>query len=317
MGSNSDTAFDDGDQLDAMLRDSKALDKRRNSSIADARAIVDEFSNKSEDGAWPNLNRAEVASRLLDLISSADSDAVGQSDQAGRAIFQGALNLCGPAAFFQCVIKRDPVMFATFATGLFDIGQGDLGSLHVEPNGDIINTDYAGLVPRMNGQVCPQADWMVMGALRNSTNAFWTGSFHGTPSEVMAAGTRPGELADWLEQTGIYASVSNEANWMQSKGIPHATNLPDYDGVDLISLINADLISNARNLPADSSWPMTEFPNHWVVIIAQTMPEVTKDAVYFPIWTWGSAMTLDVPTKSFVQNYYGALVCKLPPVASA
>jgi hypothetical protein len=307
----SDTAFDDADQLDKTIKDARSLDKLRNSKIANARSLIADFANDTSNGAWPNLDRSSVVNRLLDLIGPESSDAAGEPDEAGRAVQQGALNLCGPAAFFQFVIKRDPVMFAKYATSLFNTGKGDLGDLHVEPSSDIINTNYADLIPRMARAVCPQADWMVLGALRNSTNAFWTGSFKGTPDEVVAAGTRPSELADWMQKTGLYSSVSNEANWLETKGIPHATGLPEYDGVDVAALINADLIRAARNLPSDSSWPLTEFPNHWVIIIGKTMPELTKDAVYFSIWTWGGTLTLDVPTKSFVDNYYGTVIGKL------
>jgi hypothetical protein len=42
-------AFDDVDQLDAMLKDSKSLDKLRNSTIADARSIIDDFSNETDN----------------------------------------------------------------------------------------------------------------------------------------------------------------------------------------------------------------------------------------------------------------------------
>jgi len=305
------TAFDDVDQLDAFMKDSKAFDKLRKSQIADARSLIDTFSSETDDSAWSFLDRAVVASRLLDLIGPESSDIDGQLDVAGRLIQQGALNLCGPAAFFQFIIKRDPVMFATFATNLFNTGEGDLGELHVAPGNEIRGMNYSDLLPRMGGSICPQADWMVMGALRNSTNAFWTGSFHGTPDEVLAAGTRPGELSDWLEKTGLYTSVRNEANWMQSRGIPHATGLVNAEGCDIAGLINADLIHAARNLPPGSSWPMTEFPNHWVIIIGETSKDVTRDAVFFNIWTWGGNQVLEVPMDAFVNNYYGVVQAQL------
>jgi hypothetical protein len=303
-------AFDDADQLGQMLQDTKATDKKRFSTIADARSIVDDFRGHS-DAAWPALDRGQVADRLLELLGPESSDTAGVPDVAGRALQQGAMNLCGPAAFFHMVIKRDPVMFATYATELFDTGQGTLGSLQVSPGSDIVQADYASLVPRMTSCVCPQADWMVLGALRNSTNAFFTGSFHGDPDQEMAAGTRPDELTDWLRQSGLYASIKNQANWMQNVGIPHAERLSLAEGVDVIPLINADLIHAARNLPSSSSWPMTEFPNHWVVLIGEVSKDVTKDAVFFNIWTWGDKEILDVPQSKFVDNYYGEIVATL------
>jgi len=301
------SAFDDADQLGTFLQDTKASDKLRKSTIADARAVVGAFRNSGDAGAWTSLDRTQVADRLLELIGPESSDQDGNSDEAGRAIRQGSMNLCGPAAFFQFVIKRDPVMFATYATDLFNTGQATLGSLSIAPGDDIKQADYAGFLPRMTSGICPQADWMVLGGLRNSTDAFWTGSFHGDPDQELAAGTRPAELADWLTQTGLYSSVKNEANWMQSAGVPHAVDLPTFEGADVAALINADLIHAARNLPSTSSWPMTEFPNHWVIVLGETSKDVTKDAVFFNIWSWGESHILEVPLNAFVQNYYGAI----------
>jgi hypothetical protein len=298
-------SFDDVDQLGAYLKDTKATDKLRKSTIAEARAKIETL--RTDAGAWASLDRGTVADRLLELVGPESSDTADQPDQAGRAVQQGSLNLCGPAAFFQFVIKRDPLMFAVYATDMFNTGLGSLGSLSVTPSADITSADYGALLPRMTSGVCPQADWMVLGALRNSTDAFWAGTFRGDPRQEIAAGTRPSEIADWMKQTGLYSSVANEANWMTSAGVPHAEGLSMAAGSDIAALINADLIRAARNLPAGSSWPMTDFPNHWVTVIGEPAKDVAKDAVFFNIWTWGDALALEVPTAAFIANYYGAI----------
>jgi hypothetical protein len=307
MATVAESAFDDADELGAFLQDSKGSDKLRKSTIADARALVEDFRNRDGAGEWPALDRNTVADRVLELLGPESSDETGNADAAGRALFQGSMNLCGPAAFLAFVIKRDPLMFATYTTDLFDTGEGALGLMRIVPGDDIRLADYAGYIPRMTSGVCPQADWMVMGALRNSTDAFWTGSFHGDPEQELAAGTRPAELAEWMEQSGLYADVRNEANWMQSAGYPHAAGLPLWEGADVAALINSDLINAARNRPASSAWPLTEFPNHWVIVLGETAKDVTKDAVFFNIWSWGESHVLDVPIDAFVQNYYGAV----------
>ncbi len=307
MSTVTEPAFDDADELGAYLQDSKASDKRRRSTIADARAVVEDFRNRDTAGAWPALDRSAVAERLLELLGPESSDDTGSADAAGRALFQGAMNLCGPAAFLGFVIKRDPLMFASYATDMFDTGEGSLGLMRIAPGDDIRLADYAGYLPRMAASVCPQADWMAMGALRNSTDAFWTGSFRGDPDQELAAATRPAELAEWMEKCGLYSDVRNEANWMQSAGYPHAADLPLSEGVDVAALINADLIRAARNRPATSAWPLTEFPDHWVIVLGETSQDVTRDAIFFNIWSWGESYVLDVPIDAFVQNYYGAV----------
>ena len=46
MSAVTESAFDDADQLGTFLQDSKASDKLRRSTIADARALVEEFRNR-------------------------------------------------------------------------------------------------------------------------------------------------------------------------------------------------------------------------------------------------------------------------------
>jgi len=304
-------AFDDADQLGQHLRDAKASDKKRFSAIADARNLVEQFRGRADAGAWPSLDRNTVADQLQELLGPANGDDPSLPDVAGRALQQGSMNLCGPAALLHLVIKRDPMMFAAYATQLFDTGKASLGSLQVAPGDDIVKADYASLLPRMTKFVCPQADWMALGALRNSTNAFFTGSFQGDPDQILAAGTRADELTDWLNQTGLYSSVQNQANWMQTVGIPHAEGLSLAAGVDTICLINANMINAATETSNSSSWPMSLFPNHWVLLIGEVIKNAGKDSVFFNIWTWGGTQDLEVPQSAFVDNYYGEIVATL------
>jgi hypothetical protein len=312
MADTTDTDyFTDTDQLDQLIKDAKSLDKKRLSTIADARRIVQDFSGRDGSSAWSSLDRAQVSARLLELLGPPEGDDSTTADSAGRALQQGSLNLCGPAALFNFVIKRHPVMFATYATQMFESRRSALGSLTVAPNDDIVDADYSALLPRMTSGVCPQADWMVLSALRNSTDAFWAGSFRGDPDQELSADTSAGELTDWLTQTGIYSSVNNDANWMQSKGIPHATNLSVAEGVDVAPMIHTNLIKAARNELKAKNWPLTDFPNHWVVLIAEVVTDDSRDGVFFNIWTWGGTQILEVPTQDFIQNYYGAVTATL------
>lgn len=309
--STTDSAFDDADELGQYLTDTKGSDKRRVTSIADARGIVEQFGAGTSGGAWPSLDRQVVATRLLDLLGPDENSQPEGADLAGAAVLQGAMNLCGPAAFFRVIIKRDPVMFAAYATQLFENGAARIGGLEVTPSQSIVEATYSSYVPSMGGDVCPQADWMVLGALRNSSNSFLTGTFTGDPDEKIAAATTPGTLASWLEQAGIYASVSNEANWMQPAGIPHGQGLSLAEGVDAIALINTDLMSHDVAPPPPCSWPMTEFPNHWVIVVGEVVQDVQQGFVYFNIWTWGQQHIMQVPQSAFVDNYYGAIIATL------
>jgi hypothetical protein len=54
-------------------------------------------------------------------------------------------------------------------------------------------------IPRMDPK-CPQAEWMAMSALRDSSNLVL--DFEGTPEEDVSGITTPGEITDWLIATG-------------------------------------------------------------------------------------------------------------------
>lgn len=94
---------------------------------------------------------------------------------------QGALGLCTSAAFFHHVLQRKSAEFTSFANALYGAGIGFLGELKVAPGSDLRNVDYAKLLARFPG-LPPQADWMVMSALRDSANCSSTSRAHQTRS---------------------------------------------------------------------------------------------------------------------------------------
>ena len=294
-------AFDDADQLDQLLNDAKASDSIAISTIDDANSIINDFAGKSDDGSWVSLDRSTVAQRLSEIVADP------------RKVQQGALNLCGPAAFFSQWTKRDPVAFATFATRLFDDGQSAIGSLQVTPNQDLLQQDYAAMLAGMGGSVSPQADWMILGSLRNSTDVFWQGTWKGDPQQELSGLTRPEEVAQWFTATGIYASVKDDGNWMTPKGLPHALGLQQIEGVDIALMIHANLMATSLNKPYDDDWLMRQFPNHFVVLLGDVVQDIQTQQVRLTVWTWGEVKPLLVSQKDFVDNYYGAVIAKMPP----
>lgn len=298
MGSNE--SFDDADQLGQQLTDERSSDTRTVSNVSDAQAVIANFKGRDGTSPWSSLSRADVADRLNDIVANP------------RLIQQGALNLCGPATFMCMWCGRDPVAFANFATALFENGSAAIGSLQVTPSPDLLNQDYNAMVPRMGASVAPQADWMFLGALRNSTDVFWQGTWTGDPSSNLSALTRPEELTSWLQATGIYQSVDDQANWVSLAGIPQATGLTMTPGTDIALLIHLNLIKAAQNSPKDSDWLMTQFPNHYVMLVSEITSRVDQPTVQLSIWSWGGTMPgLCVPQQDFLNNYYGAVIAKL------
>jgi hypothetical protein len=298
--------FDDNDDLNNFMNDMRSQDMRQNSTAADAKTAIDSFGEKTDDGAWPSLDRATVAGRLGEMVAQP------------RSVQQGGLNLCGPAAFFQMALGRDPVAVANFATALYDSGSATIGSLTVSPGEDLRSADFDAMSQK--GANTSQADWMLLGALRNATNPFWQGSWHGDPSQELAGLSRPEELADWMKQSGIWDSVDDHGKWASNPGVPNATELKPYEGTDIALLIHANMFLKSEIVSAtteakpklDSNVLMQQFPNHWVVLLNEVVSDVPQQNVTLTVWTWGGIVQLKVPNQVFVDHYFGAVIAKLP-----
>jgi hypothetical protein len=224
---------------------------------------------------------------------------------------QGNLNLCGPAAFLNVWTRRDPVAFAQFATALFDTGRGWIGSMEVAPSDGLVRNNYAAMGTRV-----PQADWMTMGAIRNNDDALfvWTGE----ATQEIPGITFPEEIVAWLNATGIYASVENQAGStieviLSAKGFNAAANLDMREGTDIIDLIQGNMVSDQIGISVASGF-LSHFSNHWVVRIGNVMEIVTTHKVQYPIWTFGEDFPdCQAPTvQQFSDSYYGAIVARLP-----
>ena len=261
------------------------------STPASGLAEVTAFAGRTGGTRW-KLSRANVASRLTQIINNPD------------VIDQGALNLCGPAAFFHAYAKRDPRGFARYAADLFEKGSGTLGTLKVTPDDDLVTRDYSKVVPQMGASVTPEAEWMCLGALRGSENAVL--DFEGGPDENVAGITTPGELADWMKKSNVYNRVKDEGNWVSTKGIAHALALAPGANRDIMLLINAKIIS----APAGKKKLIDAFPNHFI----QLLSPVTRTAagIEFDYWTWGlPPQRAQVNPSVFADNYYGAVTGEL------
>jgi hypothetical protein len=296
--------FDDTDQLDQYVSDMRASDTKTVSDPATASQTIDNFAAQTEAGVWRSLDRTTVAARLKDLIDNP------------RSLDQATLNLCGPAALFMEWIGRDPEAFATFATTLFDTGSASIGSLDIKPDQELVNADYNSLVSKGSGKPPAQADWMILGALRNAHQVFWQPSWVGDPKQELAALTRPEELTEWFTATGIFRKVSNEANWATLAGIPHATSITLGEGTSAVLLVHMNLIAQAKingkpaaeNVSQDDTFLLNQFPNHYVHLLSEVTQSIDKKAVRLSIWSWGySFLDMVVPQDAFVNNYYGAV----------
>lgn len=303
-------AFDDAEKLGKVLQDERAADTVTMSSVDDAKAIVETFRSSNAMTPWTNVDRSAYADRLDFILADP------------RTIMQGSLNVCGPAAFFNIMIGRHPVAVAQCATALYDTGRGDIGDLHIEANRNLLSTDYSvtvAAIQKKSGVVTPPAEYILLGALRNATVAFWQPDWTGNPDQELAGMTRPEELAAWFHATGFFATVVDGGKWATNPGIPNATNLSCASGRDNALLINANLLASIGLTGVDNTYIRSSFPNHWIVLRTEIIVDTTMAAdgismLDTGIWTWGSSfLGLRYPQQEFLDNYYGAVTTLLPP----
>lgn len=312
--------FTDTDQLNAAM--TRAGDDRAVSTKADAHAVVQAFRGSTAASPWTSLDRAQVADRLDSLIDDS------------RGYSQGQMNLCGPAAFFNVWTRRDPVAFANFATELFDTGASSIaGRYDVRPSDSMVRQDYAAMAARMS-DVTAQADWMVMGALRNNGDSIfvWSGEPGSSLSAELAGMTTPAEITTWLNATGVYRRVDNQAGSaigsLSSKGFAPASELEIWPGTDIIVLIQSNMVRTQVGM--DKVGFLAAFPNHFVIlneaIIEESPPNQNPLApppddyppqgrrpIRFNIWTFGRDYQCHVSNMQvFGDNYFGAVVGQMP-----
>jgi hypothetical protein len=267
-----------------------------------AHAIVAGFDDRTgagvaNPGAWP-LERSTVAARLHELIDHPD------------LVRQGRLNLCGAAALFAIWLRRDPEAVATFASRLFDEGRSAIGDLPVVAS-PALRSVRPGADPR--SEVCPAADWMMMAALRDSTNRMLRYAHLGGPAEAAAAITMPGAMRRWLSATGLFVDVSDQTTLVRRPARAHARSLrPGPDREVLLLVAQEMLRSPVSRLGRARDRVVGLVPNHWVILRS---PVDTDDAgsVTFRFWSWGAQYQATLSPAGFARGYHGCLDASVRP----
>jgi len=250
-----------------------------------ARAVVAAFADDPASGAW-RLDRGAVARRLAELVDEP------------RLVRQGRANLCGPAAMIALWLRDDPEAAATYAIHLYERGEAAIGAMPVRASRRLRDLRYDG--------DCPPADWMMMAALRDSTNRVLRYARARGRREAAAAITLPGALARWLREAGY--GLRDETNLVVRKGIAHAQTPRDGERLALV----------AQEMFRATTWRnrvVSLVPNHWIIL--RSPVEITGDAVRFRFWSWGAEHVATIERADFTRCYYGCLIVDKTPLRMA
>jgi len=261
-----------------------------------AHAVVAAFGQGGGAGAW-RLDRAAVVDRLHELLADPD------------LVRQGKMNLCGPAAVMSLWLRRDPEAAVTYAARLFEQGKATIGAFEVVPSRSLRTMAY-GLT--RYGDTCPQADWMMMAALRDAANRALPYARQAGVREAAAAITMPGALTRWLAATGVYATVRDETTLVWPKALRHAHALSPAPGRDVILLVAQEMFHEpASVLRKVRDAIVGTVPNHWLVLRSPVIAG-GDGRVGLRFWSWGGEHTAVLDARAFHRCYHGSLTCTAP-----
>jgi hypothetical protein len=247
-------------------------------------------------GIWNNLKRDEVAQRLDELIKNSN------------LVAQEGLNLCGPAAFFQIWLKRDPEAVKRYVTELYNTGSSHIGNLKITASEKLRSQNFDDVKKAVKeiqatDKEIQATDWMMMTALR-STN--YPETYKGTDNtwwQTLLSSTSPSTVVDWLKATGLYREIKNETfiridpTAIRYATLKHAQDLGDPSTQDIILSIKPGILGG------DNSG------GHFIVL-EETPTLVEGDKVKLKYWTWGysEAQPLTLSKEQFEKAYFGGIV---------
>ncbi|WP_018692835.1 hypothetical protein [Algicola sagamiensis] len=192
--------------------------------------------------------------------------------------------LCGPNAYFFCLVSKKPDEYVKYVLDLWTHGEAELGNLAVKPS-------KACLTARVSSDDTRAADWIALASLRDATNNFF--DFNG-PRDGTAGITMPVDLAAWFYKTG-FSGVRNQTNIVLNgslENLQQAQRL--FQGNHYVNLF---ISSKVIHLPKKAKL----FPNHWVVLTSHILvknklitnyqvselEEMMDEPVSLHVATWG------------------------------
>jgi len=160
-----------------------------------ALSLIDKFPPLPKGRPFPRIHLEDVIAGLRERVT----DPTKQN--------QGAASLCGPAAFFYCVLNYKPELYVQYVIDLFTTGKAHIGSLKVEPS-------LPCRVYQPPADKIAPVDWIALASLRDSENTIMD---YASADDTVAGITRPGTLASWFRDIG-YQNVRDDTNYYFCKG---------------------------------------------------------------------------------------------------
>jgi len=203
-----------------------------------------------------------------------------------------------------------PDAYGAFAAALFDNGAANLapdqsgGGLRIQASSALLGADYDAIATRMTAKGFPvqsQADWMVMSAIRDSTNVLfrYTGDPDDWVSRTLGDGaiTSPlspiRDLDSWLRNADAWVSVVDASNDLLTASLQQAELLEPIRSRCLLN-IDVGMLNNDTG--------------RHTVVLRSPITETNDGFVTIKVWSWAGLRDVRVTKAKFEDTYFGANV---------
>jgi hypothetical protein len=207
----------------------------------------------------------------------------------------GYVGLSPAANFYRNVATAKPAEFAEFAKTLYSSGLAFLGGRKVSPSASVRTIDYGEIAVSRSRPMPPQADWMLMVALRDSESWLTDPEGLDAPS-VLALASR--EYGDFYQSTGWYSSVRFDADTSRAaiNGLPLAADGSNH--VTIWLRTKSDMVGLMG-------------PVMMLSLVTPTLYDMQADTVSFQYWATGRDFAWVQKISDFEASYLGATVAQL------
>lgn len=242
---------------------------------------------------------------------------------------QRSTYLCGPAAFFYCVLNSDKKVYAKIVKDLWEKGEVTVNKLKIKPAIDgarSVKGFYKVIKDANNKQrLSPRisvVDWITMGSLRDSENGVFgyntaeSQNWIGDKFNGFTAFTAPVDMENWLKNIG-YKIVYTERSYNSRVESLIKANSYSMTTHFMIVLTMGAIVEGQPEIPRFSKFQVRG-PSHWIVLtdniktkqgqlVTSATPHNTIVSSYCA--TWGSRQRIKDQELSFLSdNFYWFIV---------
>ncbi|RJF58214.1 hypothetical protein D4100_05520 [Serratia inhibens] len=220
--------------------------------------------------------------------------------------------LCGPAAFYYCLMMDRYDVYEKLVWDLWGYGKGRLGFFLIQPGANTmkVNDLFAGLIhPRVSA-----IDWITMASLRDSSNNLLK---YESVGDKASAITLWGDIEKWMLSAGARKIFSNISMYHSNINDICKLNSLMSNDVHILSLISAGMLQQGADVP---------FKDHWIVwdgklklANGQRITNETnlEEFVSLRLFSWGEVKDNSLRTSltlgEFLSHTFGGLVfTKIP-----